>query len=85
MQVLITQDQFSYVIEPYGTEDRPTYWVSPLATQLMWDAGWRPYEMPRLSKPLFSSLWSHRQIRRWEDRPSPHHSRSSSGIADGIA
>ena len=69
MQILIFEDEFGYIFEPYAEEDIATYWVSPLATQRLWDAYWVPYDMPRVSRYLFSHLWSLGEIRPWSNRP----------------
>ena len=69
MRVLVFEDTFGYIVEPYATESLPTYWISPAGTQRLWDAYWEPYNQPRVSRYLFSVLWGHGEIREWAHRP----------------
>ena len=73
MQILVFEDEFGYILEPYSDEDLPTYWVSPFGTQRLWDAYWVPYDMPRVSRYLFTHLWGLGEIRQWEHRPVGEH------------
>ena len=70
MQVLITSDDFGFIIEPYGIEEHvQTYWVSVIGTDRLWRAGWVPFDMPRVSRYVFDQLWSCGEIRQWNHRP----------------
>ena len=69
MQVLVYEDDMSYIIEPYGIEDEITFWCSAYATRRLWDAGWEPYTQPRISRYLFAHLWQQGEIREWPHKP----------------
>ena len=65
MQIIVREDEQSYLVEPFGEEDEPSFWISTEATQKLWDAGWRPYKQPRVSKYLVRVLQAQGEIRRW--------------------
>lgn len=67
MQIVLIEDEHSYLIAPIGEEDAsgPSFWFSIEATQKLWDAGWKPYKQPRVSKYLIRLLQAEGHIRRW--------------------
>ena len=63
---MLREDTFGFLVEPYGEEVVDvSYWVSVDGTQGLWDAGWRPYLMPRVSRFLVCRLYSDGHLRLW--------------------
>ena len=53
----ISYDELSYIYQPHGTE--PEFWSTTLeGSEMLKAAGWRPFEMRRVSRHLHLSLLS---------------------------
>ena len=53
----VCYDEFSYIYQPHGTE--PEFWSTTLeGSEMLKAAGWRPFEMHRVSRHLHLSLLS---------------------------
>ncbi len=51
----VCYDEFSYIYQPHGTE--PEFWSTTLeGSEMLKAAGWRPFEMHRVSRHLHLSL-----------------------------
>jgi hypothetical protein len=62
MLLHLVETQHGFIAEPHGEE--PVAWVvDAVGGELMRGAGWRPYEMQRISKWLYWKLRSEGHLR----------------------